>query len=304
MTATRSSRAGISLLEVLISIGILAVGLTSVLSFIPAGHSMAKTSLVTDQAAIVAANAIDDLVTQGYLRVDSLSNTTSPVIIDPLGGAVVTGSWTALGLHPAALRQNGAFSMSTTLSPARSAPAAGYLLRSCDDVSFNVPDSDAEDVTNRFVDGVRSYRGNFSWIAMLSKAAGGTLAPGDEVTLTVVVFHDRDANQPPVAIGNPPNYVPTPSPPATPGNVNWSAADQLVAGRKDSEIIRTNGVCLVGSPPVFRRISIAAIMESGTSAFLECDGPALGSVQIYAVPDAVAVIEKTVTLETSGPYSE
>jgi hypothetical protein len=50
---------------------------------------------------------------------------------------------------------------------------------------------------------------------------------------------------------------------------------------------------------------MAAIIDSGTGAYLGCDGPLLGAgVAIYAVPDAVAVIEKTVTLEASSPYSE
>jgi hypothetical protein len=300
MTTPHSKRAGISLLEVLISIGILAVGLTSVLSFIPAGHSMAKTSFVTDQAAIVAANALTDLVTQGFLRVDSLTNVTSPVMIDPIGaaGGVV---WPLF--NQAVLRQNGVFSDANAPpapSPQRLAPSAWYLIRARDDISYNVPDSDAFDVTNRFIDGTRAYSGNFSWLATLTKPAGGVFAPGDEVTLTIVVFHSRDVGQSPLPLGA---YNPAPAPPA--GNVNWAASNQLVAGRKDSELIHANGVCLVSMPPAFRRISMAAIIDSGTGAFLECDGPLLAAgAAIFAVPDAVAVIEKTVTLEASSPYSE
>jgi len=299
MNTTRQSRAGISLLEVLISIGILAVGLTSVLSFIPAGHSMAKTSLVTDQAAIVAANTLEDLVTEGYLRVDSLSGITSPVVIDPFAA----GTWTAvpLGFTPAVLRQNGVLSVPTTLSPPRGVPAATYLARSRDDVIFNVPDSDAVDVTNSIVGGVRAYRGNFSWIAMMSKPGGGNFAAGDEVTLTVVVFHNRDTGQGPIALG----------PYNTPaiGQVQWPAGP-LISDRKNTELIRSNGVCLVhqtapAAPPSFRRISIAAIDDGDTGAFIEFDGPQpAGTATLYAVPDAVAVIEKTVTLEGPSPYSE
>ena len=106
MSPSPSTRNGISLLEVLISIGILAVGLTSVLSFIPAGHSMARTSLITDQASIVASNALADLATQGFLRADSLSVVTSPLIIDPLGSPL---TWTAVVSNAAVLRQSGVF---------------------------------------------------------------------------------------------------------------------------------------------------------------------------------------------------
>jgi len=299
MTTPYSKRAGISLLEVLISIGILAVGLTSVLSFIPAGHSMAKTSFVTDQAAIVAANAMDDLVTQGFLRVDSLSNVNSPVMIDPVGafGGVV---WPIF--NQAVLRQNGVFSDANAPpapSPQRLAPSASYLIRARDDISYNVPDSDALDVTNRFIDGTRAYSGNFSWLATLAKSAGGAFAAGDEVTLTVVVFHNRDASQPPLPLGA-----------FGIGNITWPAGPgPLVTSRKNSEIVRSNGVCLVNQgapiPPAFRRISIAAISDDDSGAFIECDGPTLAAgAAIFAVPDAVAVIEKTVTLEASSPYSE
>ena len=301
MNATRPSRAGISLLEVLISIGILAVGLTSVLSFIPAGHSMAKTSLVTDQAAIVAANTLEDLVTQGYLRVDSLSGTTSPVLVDPFGA----GTWPAgLGFTAAVLRQNGVFSIPTALSLARTGTAASYLVRSRDDVIFNVPDSDSVDVTNSIVGGVRAYRGNFSWIAMISKPGGGNFAAGDEATLTVVVFHNRDTGQAPPSLGS---YAPWT------GNVTWPLGPgPLISDRKNSEIIRSNGVCLVHqtappAPPSFRRMSIAAVNDDDSGAFIEFDGPqpaTSATVALYAVPDAVAVVETTVTLEGPSPFSE
>jgi type II secretory pathway pseudopilin PulG len=297
MTSSLSSRNGISLLEVLISIGILAVGLTSVLSFIPAGHSMAKTSLVTDQAAIVASNALADLATQGFLRADSLSVVTSPVIIDPLGSP---GMWTATGANAAVIRQAGVFANPAPVSPPLSSPASQNSFRSRDDVTYDVPDSD-DDVTNRFADDSRAYKGNFSWLAMLTKAGGGAMSPGDEVTLSVVVFHNRDLSQPPVSLGT----YNTPSP----TQVQWSAGPgPLVSDRKNSEFVRSNGVCLVSQPPSapsFRRIAIAAINANDSGAFLELDGaPPSSSATIYGIPDAVAVAEKTVTLEASTPYSE
>ena len=294
MTALRSTRNGISLLEVLISIGILAVGLTSVLSFIPAGHSMAKTSLVTDQAAAVASNALADLAAQGFLRPDSLSVVTSPAIIDPLGSS---GMWTGVGGNATVLRQAGVFASAALASPARSSPASQHSFRSRDDVVYNVPDSD-EDVTNRFADDSRAYKGNFSWLAILSKAGGGAISAGDEVTIAVVVFHNRDMSQPPISLGSYNNGGPT--------QVLW-AAGPLVPDRKNSEFVRSNGVCLVvqpSSPPSFRRIAIAAINNDDSGAFLEFDGVQPPSATIYAIPDAVAVVEKTVTLEASTPYSE
>jgi len=291
MNTTRPSRAGISLLEVLISIGILAVGLTSVLSFIPAGHSMAKTSLVTDQAAIVAANAMADLTVQGFLRVDSLANVTSPVMIDPIGPS----TWPGVGFNQTELRQNGVLSVPSAASPPRVLPASAYVFRARDDVSLDVPDSDATPVTNRFIDGSRSYKGNFSWVALLTRPGGGNFVPGDEATLSIVVFHDRDPSQAMVSLGI-----------FSSGTVAWTAGP-LIPSRQNNEVIRTNGVCLAASgvgPPTFRRIALAAINDGDTGAFIDFDGPPLGAVPLYAVPDAVAVIQKTVTLEGSSPYSE
>jgi Tfp pilus assembly protein PilV len=296
MTPSPSTRNGISLLEVLISIGILAVGLTSVLSFIPAGHSMARTSLVADQAAIVASNALADLATQGFLRAESLSGVTSPVIIDPLGSS---GMWTGVGVNAAVLRQAGIFSSPASVSPARSSPTSKQSFRSRDDVVYDVPDTD-DDVTNRFTDEARAYKGNFTWLAILSRAGGGAMSPGDEVTLAVVVFHNRDTSQPPVSLGLYNNPAPT--------QVLWPAgAGPLVPDRKNSEFVRSNGVCLVSQPPSapsFRRIAIAAINDDDSGAFVEFDGAQPTSATIYAIPDAVAVVEKTVTLEASTSYSE
>lgn len=305
MNTTRPSRAGISLLEVLISIGILAVGLTSVLSFIPAGHSMAKTSLVTDQAAIVAANAMADLTVQGFLRVDSLANVTSPVManvsspamIDPIG----PGTWpAAFGFNQTEMRQNGVLSVPSAASPPRVLPASAYVFRARDDVSLDVPDADAIPVTNRFIDGARSYKGNFSWVALLTKQGGGVFASGDEATLSIVVFHDRDPSQAMVPLGS---YGAVST-----GQVVWPAGPgPLIPSRQNNEVIRTNGVCLAAGgvgPPTFRRIALAAINDGDTGAFIDFDGPSLGAVPLYAVPDAVAVIQQTVTLEGSSPYSE
>jgi hypothetical protein len=295
MSDTHPSRAGISLLEVLISIGILAVGLTSVLSFIPAGHSMAKSSFVTDQAAFVAANALADIATQGYLRPDSLTNVISPVIIDPIGAAGM--AWPTL--NPATLRQAGVFCTAGSASPERAAQAAVYGTRARDDVAFNVPDTDAIDVTNRFIDGSRASNENFSWVAMLVKPSGGTFAAGDEVTVTVVVFHNRDPTQALPSLG--------PASNSQLGDVMWPTGQgPLIAGRKNSDVVRTNGVCFASqSPPAFRQIAIAIINGDDSGAFIELVGtqPPAGT-PLFAVPDAVAVVEKTVTIEASSPYSE
>ncbi|MEI7928058.1 MAG: prepilin-type N-terminal cleavage/methylation domain-containing protein, partial [Verrucomicrobiales bacterium] len=71
--AGRRARSGISLLEVLISIGILSIGLLSTLALIPAGRFYMKRAAVDDRAAAVIPSAFAALNTQGMLRVDASS---------------------------------------------------------------------------------------------------------------------------------------------------------------------------------------------------------------------------------------
>jgi len=68
-----AARRGITLMEVLISIGILAIGLTSVVALVPAGRSQAARGIVLDRAATVGANALADAITAGFTRFDSLT---------------------------------------------------------------------------------------------------------------------------------------------------------------------------------------------------------------------------------------
>lgn len=63
-----ASRRGITLLEVLISIGILAIGLTSVLGLMAAARTQAARAVVLDRAALMANNVLADAATFGLLR--------------------------------------------------------------------------------------------------------------------------------------------------------------------------------------------------------------------------------------------
>jgi type II secretory pathway pseudopilin PulG len=101
-----SPRRGISLLEVLISIGILAIGLTAVLSLIPAGRSQMKKAAVDDRAAALIPNAYATMQNLGLFRKGALSwedlvatgvsyeKPLSPVYRDVQGVDVFAGSRT------------------------------------------------------------------------------------------------------------------------------------------------------------------------------------------------------------------
>jgi len=98
--APASARRGITLMEVLISIGILAVGLTSVVALVPAGRSQASRGIIYDRATTMATNALADAITAGFTRFDSLT----PVSEDYNGDGtldVSSGEWDVNGNNTA-----------------------------------------------------------------------------------------------------------------------------------------------------------------------------------------------------------
>ncbi len=143
-------RRGITLIEVLIAIGILAVGLSSVVALIPAGRSQASRALVLDRASNLAANALSDAATFGLLRPDSLTATAGLLVIDPLELAGI-GTFASTGT-------SGIFSSGTATA---AAPTAAQLLftQGRDDLLFAPGATDDDPPLNMFSDGVRSFQG-------------------------------------------------------------------------------------------------------------------------------------------------
>ena len=96
---THESVRGISLLEVLISIGILSIGLISTLALIPAGRTYLKKAAVDDRAAALVPNAFATTRTLGLLTVNALgwrdvidsplNNPEPPLVIREINGSSV-----------------------------------------------------------------------------------------------------------------------------------------------------------------------------------------------------------------------
>lgn len=206
----------------------------------------------------------------------------------------------------------------------------GYLVRGRDDLVYNVPENADQPVTNRLNgDGIRDYQGKFTWAAMLTRADGSTVAfqPGDEAVLTIIVFHQREPGTPNSEPGRPP---------LTPAAI-YAAGGELKFGpggetyfvrdREDKDVLRTGSVMLLsprnpfGGNPCVRRIALAALNQTGASAtgdpiaFVEFEGgdpPAFllpGGVpgplefDAWLLPDAVAVLERDVTIETTTGFA-
>lgn len=306
MTSNNYRRAGITLMEVLIAVGILAIGLSSVVALLPAGHSMAQRSFTMDQASIVAANAAADCVTLGFLRPECLTSAVPPLIYDPLGIMGINGgSLTTMMLKPLGL-----FATAAGGGP-RAAPLHAYLARGRDDVVYNVPENPNQDVTNRFsAEGVRDYQGKFTWAALLTRPAtsgmpaGTAFLPGDDAILTIVVFHQRDPNQGLVNLGT---YT------AGAGGLTLpNPGAPLIPGRQNRDLLRTGAVVALepqaaGSYTV-RRLSLASLTtdQAGREfgAFVEFEGgePFGTTFTAYLIPDAVAVLERQVTIEGPNGY--
>lgn len=282
--SSHSYRRGITLLEVLISIGILAVGLTSVVALVPAGRSNAGRALIYDRARTMLDNALDDAVTFGCLKLHTLgvaSGATPNMVV--LDAAPTAG---ALEVTAAALARKGIYATSAG-DAANAGPAAvlGPILQLRDDIVVR-PGTTNDDLPRYVnIDGVRGFEGRFSCLLALAPL-GATMTAGSPARLTAVAFHNRELTTP---------IVPA----------NWAPDGALVfvppSDRTAEETFHTGSVFLCAGR-FFRARSVsydnanrAHVLYSGTSLFTV--GPA------YILVDSVGIAERFVTLEGGGPYS-
>ena len=176
---TNSTRAGITLMEVLISIGILAVGLTAVITIIPAAGSQAQKALTETNKANVGLAALNDAITRGILALSA----SPPFVVDPIGNALGSAlPSTVLSLE--------------TLDGLNQGIAADDVFRSQDDVSYTLENSDQDNPPQPLF-----YEENASKLKRLSEGVyswSATLVPhgGENYLLSVVSFHRRDTTAP------------------------------------------------------------------------------------------------------------
>ena len=183
-TIQSAARDGITLMEVLIAIGILAVGLSSVAALLPAGGSQAKKAVMADRASSLAANALSDATTAGIARPDALSTTAARVVIDPLGDPGLTG------MTYATFKTGGVFGSGAAVSGS----VRNLFGQSRDDVIFNDPATDDALPTNLLIDGTRGFLGRTSCLWAVESLDGSAISGGDMARLSVVLFHERDVS--------------------------------------------------------------------------------------------------------------
>lgn len=342
MSRTRQfpERHGITLLEVLIAMGILTVGLSSVAFLIPAGRSQAVKAAIYDRSATLAANAKADLITRGFLRTEKLLPNVSfspnrMLIYDPL----FDGTWAPSGATAVELREDAAtfavepkvLNIKTPPDPTKwiSPVTADILFRSEDDPLFAVPDDDPDaaplpgwSMDPAGNEGRRAFEGTYSYLATLE--TGEFNMPfwlsGRQALLTIVAFHRRDPSIAPFTLEPSGSHLWV-----DPYVIDPTAAGSPIAlpdGDTIRDVVKPGSMVLwTNSPPPpaqpvfswFRALLITDESNGGpvqTSISFEGSDPprdpTTGNLigRLFVFPGAVAGVQTPVTLEGSSAWTE
>lgn len=179
--------AGITLLEVLISCGLLIVGLSAIAALLPAAGSQLTQATTEDRAAILLSNASADIFNRGLLSADSF-----PAAM-PTSAALVFGRVLErlpdFGALPAGRSAGESFATLSAAARKRCGPERTFALE--DAVVYEPTVYSATPTSTFLADtaglGPRAYREGLCWGATLSS---GTVAPaaGGKAVLSIVVF--------------------------------------------------------------------------------------------------------------------
>jgi type II secretory pathway pseudopilin PulG len=299
------TRRGISLLEVLISIGILAVGLSSVVALVPAGKSEAAKAVILDRSANLAMNVLNDAVTFGLTRPNSIemSSTANQVVFDPLYFRSNTFVWVSGSTNVVSsgtLKPSGVFAR-TTSSSTMSANAATAMIESWsvgrDDVVYGEAAKDDEPPTNLFAGSERAFQGRTTALVSI-RPVSGTFSSGSFARVSAVIFHGRNGTDPSDAI-----VTGTYNDPLRP--VGTILVGTLPEGRTLKEAIHP-GVVVYSANSDNRWYQVAmASIDEGTPGlvYVTFTGdvePVSGPVRIAL--DSVGLAERIVVLESPGAY--
>jgi len=293
-TSACTNRRGITLMEVLISIGILAVGLSSVVALVPAGKSEAAKAVMLDRGANLAMNALNDAVTFGLTRPHSFSPQVvgaSLVTFDLLDVSSSTSTWT--NAVSGTLKTAGIFALQSSTA---CDPNLLYgLLQGRDDLAYTAATNDDDPPLNLFSNGARSFQGRTTALLSLAPLTG-TFAAGSPAKLTAVVFHNRILSTPSDAVISGTYSAGGTISPVLPASFD----------RSFKEIIRPGTVVYSPTSPAAQawyQVAMASPDESNGLVYVTFVGdvePLPGPLQIAL--DSIGLAEKMVKLEGSGPY--
>jgi len=316
MHQTADDRRGISLLEVLIAIGILSVGLVSVLALIPAGRSQASKASAIDRTALLAMNATDDFIARGFARPAGWT-TPSPgtnfVVFDPFGSAAF---WTTTVPGTTITPRTDAATTATSRGGITSSGAAvtELLVRSEDDLRYSTEDLDEDALPvpqwsinpypkSPIVEskGRHVFDGAYSYLATLSGTTG-TWSPGEYKTLTVVTFSRRDTSQSPIPLtsGTSGEWIVNPA--------NVPADSSLKDLVKPGAMILSQPA--VGAIPTWHRVLLVSDMTDTATPDdwrigLTCEpSDPVTSGTTYLFPGAVGSTQLLIKLEGTSAWND
>ena len=316
MARIPTHRRGISLMEVLISMGILTIGLVSVISLIPAGRSQALKASAIDRSAALAQNAAADFINRGFLRPSGWTAMPSSniAVFDPLFDPLGTLFWTnTLSLSVIQPRIDAV----TTTSSAHaitsgSSAIRDLLMRGEDDIRYSTDNvgADAPPVallSYSSTSGRHVFDGSFSYLATLS---GSTTSwkPGDYKTLTIVTFNKRDTSLAPVSL--------TLS--DTTSGI-WDVVQTNVpTGQSLKDVLKPGAMVLAYTPSLspaysWQRVLMAADATSSATPSswrvgLTCEGNGVVTTstnnRVYVFPGANGSLQMPVRLEGVSPWND
>jgi type II secretory pathway pseudopilin PulG len=284
-------RSGITLLEVLISLGILSIGLASVVALIPAGGAQARKAQIEDRRGALGAAALNDIITRGALNpstwsIDPGAPNLYRLVIDPLGNNTFPS---APGLTGVTIANVTAGSL-----------AAGEVFRGQDDLVYDSTQSEDNPPVPMFIGNAkRASEGNFSWLATLLPATSDSNP--QYFRLTVVEFHRRDT-----ASSTSWNQFNV----SSVSNPSVSVLSSSLSREDFRELLPVGTAVLVTSPAPsweWRRVVMAApgSDDSITAAELTFDRPvAANANRVFAFKGSVGYAERVVSLERNSPWTQ
>ncbi|MBC8356017.1 MAG: hypothetical protein H8E66_28910 [Planctomycetes bacterium] len=213
-------RRGVSLLEVMFSLGVIAVGLLGVMALIPVGLSHVGKGAIADSASRTGLDAVEAFTARGMGRTDQWITRSGAAVpgtprngdrtafcIDPRFAAVHFDTTAGASGNPDLFPYTSATSsdprmlrISLLQEPAGSAimtaGQAETVFVTADDLVFDLPDDKSLAPIQQYGESQtrRQFDGNFSWLATLVPVQDATDAYRDLYTLSVVVFNDRDSS--------------------------------------------------------------------------------------------------------------
>lgn len=204
---------GVSLLEVLVAIGVTAIGLLGVMTLIPLGGAQARQGQIYDRSVVVGESAMAEVrarqmvYSPRWIKADGTAPTQLPVCIDPRGVAAGLGPTFPLNEVNNQIPRMTRVTLRDPNGGVMGAAAAEHIFTSMDDLSVGEPRDrslpplqlwsiagDATDSSN-FVR--RQFKGSMTWmVTVQGYHFGTTILPTTSMhpslfKVHVVVFNNR-----------------------------------------------------------------------------------------------------------------